>query len=497
MSDLNLVFQLIQTLGLIDLKKCKSMLDSLVIKACSDKEQDIKSKVPKDFVEYDANFLSPPIVEYQTVNAELISMNLKPKTNSHSPVSTWLTSTNQPYSWTSAQGTRVTTKPPLDINDYPAIGNLLNSVNTTHNTDLNSCLVCYYETGKCFSSFHDDGEDSLDPESPIVVVSLGGERTVEFIHPKEHRNSDKPLYSIKPADGSKYVMKKGCQDFFKHGVKKDGRIKKGRFCLSFRKMIVPNANTQSDNASNANAASATSSASLSNSVSDIIDQYQKGQLSPVTDNLTTHGLGSSSSNATSPSSHKVRKRTTVLFGTSITKRIRSSQIGQRGRKFVNLSVSGAKIRDIRKSVLNFRDQHASASDVEKIILSFGTNDIKYSRKGVKHLKHFVTDLVSDCKRLFPDAIILIQSCLPIRNMYWYTAPNVLNFNRLLNSVCCEFNCIYLDCFRYFLCPDLRDHNRNLFYDWLHLNDEGLGILCRWLKFVVNQSSFNNVLYTVP
>ncbi len=87
----------------------------------------------------------------------------------------------------------------------------------------------------------------------------------------------------------------------------------------------------------------------------------------------------------------------------MTSRIRSNRIAVKGRRFVNVSVSGAKIKHIRENVMDFYQSHEAANDVEKIILSFGTNDIKYSRRGVQHLKRYINELLSDTKRLFPDA----------------------------------------------------------------------------------------------
>ena len=145
----------------------------------------------------------------------------------------------------------------------------------------------------------------------------------------------------------------------------------------------------------------------------------------------------------------------------------------------------------------FYHTHQAAWDVEKLIFSFGTNDVKYSRRGVGHLRRYITEVITDAKNMFPDAIILVQCCLPIRELYWYTIPNVLNFNKMLSQICSLFNCIYIDCFKHFLTEDGRAQNPNLFYDWLHLNDVGLGILCYWLKFIVSQSSFNYVLNHIP
>ena len=82
------------------------------------------------------------------------------------------------------------------------------------------------------------------------------------------------------------------------------------------------------------------------------------------------------------------------------------------------------------------------------------------------------------------ATIVFVPMLPIRAFYNYTAGTVNDFNRLLFNICREFGCIFYDCFRDFLAPDLRDYNSNLFRDKWHLNDFGLRLFCRALKYLI-------------
>ena len=164
---------------------------------------------------------------------------------------------------------------------------------------------------------------------------------------------------------------------------------------------------------------------------------------------------------------------------------------------------------------NFHDTNAAADDVEKVILSFGTNDIKHERHGVynwrvlqqhkltgkirggiKKFRERVVDVVKKVKSYFPGACINVMQCvLPMQNRYWYTVENVLGFNNILKDVCRAYNCYYLDCFERFLLEDKSDINKGLFYDWLHLNKWGRNILCKWLNHVTNTNSnmFNLVI----
>ena len=105
------------------------------------------------------------------------------------------------------------------------------------------------------------------------------------------------------------------------------------------------------------------------------------------------------------------------------------------------------------------------------------------------------NIVKKLKCYFPGACIVVQSVLPMRNLYWYTVENVLGFNNILKNVCKAYNCYYLDCFSRFLSEDKRDQNKGLYNNWLHLNKWGRNVLCKWLSLVTNTNSnmFNMVI----
>ena len=145
---------------------------------------------------------------------------------------------------------------------------------------------------------------------------------------------------------------------------------------------------------------------------------------------------------------------------------------------------------------NFYFTNAAANDVEKVILSFGTNDIHYAQKGIRHLVNPIFEVVNKVKSLFPGALIFIQSVLPMRNLYWYRAVNFLSFNDMLRNISSRTNSFYVDCFEDFLSDDGYDHNRALFWDYLHLNKRGLGILCTWFKAIINRDSFNSIIRSI-
>ena len=186
------------------------------------------------------------------------------------------------------------------------------------------------------------------------------------------------------------------------------------------------------------------------------------------------------------------KRTTVLFGTSITAHVDGDRLAYGKRKCINVSESGAKIEDISKMMDSFYYSNPSADDVDKIIFSFGTNDIRSQKYGVNKFKKPIKELIYKAKDFFPQASIFFQSVLPMKVISTYTAKNVIDFNRLLIEICRTERCSYIDC-----CYDFvygNDYNKLLFRDNLHLNKRGLGLLCRWLKHTINHGTFNPYVY---
>ncbi len=224
------------------------------------------------------------------------------------------------------------------------------------------------------------------------------------------------------------------------------------------------------------------------------------QIEPLLSANITVSAKPSSGSTKPPTANPLRykrkmRRTTVLFGTSMTKYVHTKNMGFSGRRLINVSVSGAKIKDIANNVREFyeNDLAAKNNDIEKVIFNLGTNDIKHARSGVLHLKKYLSDLINMTKELFPAAIILFQSCLPIKCVYSYIAGNVLDFNTMLRDLCLDYNCVFVDCFRVFLSCDGSQVNDNLYHDWLHLNNRGVGVLSTWIKFLINENCFDRIV----
>ena len=189
------------------------------------------------------------------------------------------------------------------------------------------------------------------------------------------------------------------------------------------------------------------------------------------------------------------ERVCVIFGTSITEHVDGGLMSRGNRTVVNISSSGATIDDIKQMAEDFHHENLpSIHKIDKIIVSVGTNDVKFynsrARNMSKDLRPKLISLVKVIKQLFPSAQVHFQTMLPIKITYNYTAESVHQFNNLLLDICTQYNCFFFDCFSRFLDNEGIFYNRTLFRDKYHLNNAGLKVFCRALKFLVYSNVFN-------
>ena len=99
---------------------------------------------------------------------------------------------------------------------------------------------------------------------------------------------------------------------------------------------------------------------------------------------------------------------------------------------------GNKIKDVELSIDNFRDNNNNRQYlVEQVFVSVGTNDIRYCRNGVSHLKGELFGLIRKMKQSFPRAKLFLQSLLPLPITYSnrrYIVRNACDLNRFFMCV---------------------------------------------------------------
>ncbi len=199
---------------------------------CSVGESTPDSKTAQDYVEYREHFFDN--TDRDLLLAECETLNFSRRAKSDAVQNRFLSSGKDPYNWNSSGGQVVNN--PLNFEKFPAIKRLLDKVNQDFNCSLNSGLVSFYKNGTVNARLHRDDEASLDQSQPIIVLSIGAVRRVEFVDNNQESFRSNALV-LEPKECSVYVMRPGCQERLRHRVRMDRRIKESRISISFRAFI--------------------------------------------------------------------------------------------------------------------------------------------------------------------------------------------------------------------------------------------------------------------
>ena len=546
----------ISTLTLDELREHLNILSSAIVQkqsvpshnclmASVAEERDIK-----DYVTYQDRFLDS--VDIEALMSECMSFGFDKKAKKDCVQNKFISMLPESYNWDSAKGPVVNN--PIPMQNFPAIQRIMTDFNTKYGYSLNCSLVSFYKNGKVRARLHSDDESELDHTQPIVVVSLGAVRTVEFVDKAQESFRHNAL-SLHPSEGSLYVMHAGCQQSFQHRVRMNKKVKDFRISLSFRSFVrssdselpkPPPLNLASSPVrSDASFATCGSEAAspqgsptetdktspvIVKPLSELVDFDKLLSTRPVfklkptvpppvqaTSDRRNISLRKGSTEISSIHSsvapgyspfpshveHTVlskdetqsSEKVCVIFGTSITEHVSGPVMSKKNRTVVNVSSSGANINDIRMMANDFHQENLrSIHKIDKIVVSVGTNDIKwyncYARNMRRDMKPKLVLLVKELKQLFPSAQIYFHTVLPMRVVYKYTAASVHQFNNLLYEVCSQYNCFFFDCFARFLDHQGNFYSRALFRDNWHLNNAGLKVLYRALKFMIYGNLFN-------
>ena len=384
----------------------------------------------------------------------------------------WLTNTGCPYGWANVD------LAPEDITKYPNIDKLMGRINEEQGSEFNSCLVTRYRKGDGVG-YHSDFETSLVDESPITVVSVGNDGAVDFI-PYLGDARKRPRLSISTKDGDAYTMKPGCQEHFKHRARK---VEHGvRYALSFRKRHTtspptpPTQKVPQFAVHRSPVAPTASQMAFSPTSPPAVDGYQEeNSVFPTRSPLL-------------PTPTLLNSRPaprTLLLGTSMTKWVMEDP------GLVNISVSGARLcrpnenwrGSLAMDMLKGMEVTHPGLEVNKVILAFGTNDIRYwggfvrSSKGKGSVYKAYVDIVREVRRRFgEDTEIVLATVIPLRPDSGWIASNVFMFNRIVMSVGSSLNCIVTDWTIGFLDYELNFNSVLFSEDGVHLNNNGYNVL---------------------
>jgi len=100
---------------------------------------------------------------------------------------------------------------------------------------LNSVLANWYRNGLDKMGWHSDDEKEMCPETPIVSLSLGASRKMQF---KSKDSSNVTRLNILLEHGDVIVMHPPTQEKLKHCIPMMKRVSTGRINLTFRKCLL-------------------------------------------------------------------------------------------------------------------------------------------------------------------------------------------------------------------------------------------------------------------
>ena len=450
--------------------------------------------------------------------------------------SAWFSNCNIPYSWNNAKSGHVTRKKPFGIDESSTLSKILNDVNSSFALSLNSCLIQFYPNGHNGVRLHDDLEPEMSRDDPIVVLTVGSTRPIEFYN-NYQSPSEKPALTLNPLQGSIYTMLSGSQDYFRHRVPADMSCDGWRASFSFRSVRGPTYHDIGSPKSELNVVPpnvfpptsivvSNSIGHLQVSVDDSFNQQTgtSGEESETEDvsqmpDCPSEILNSSvvidaTSIAPLENSSRVsigintdtpkqqsNYNSTVLFGSSMTKFLNQEQLSVKNREFVNISSqSGARLLPIpnkgqkqpwlySEMLENFAAfNEANLRNFDSIVFSVGTNDLRFFRQSdgrpgdLRVLIPSIEHLIKRSRELFGQSVnIVFKSVLPMRCMYTYTAANFQGFNQLLRRICQQNGCYFIDWFKSFLNFSGDDIDKSMYRDCLHLNRKGHDVLHKLFK----------------
>ena len=440
--------------------------------------KNIEESVPqiKDFVDFVPDF-SIDKDFHQDLKNELETTPFEP-----GPLSTkWLSPKEDSYFYTDKDDEHKA----IDINSYPGVNKLMGKMNNDERVDgpMEATLALKYSSNAATLRKHSDDEPLIDQAKSICCFSLGSERTIDYYN---KRGRTKRVASFRLTEGSLLVMKPGCQQHFYHSIRSEPRrsgTTQPRYSLSSRGLSnLPNSPNKSD--------------SLPVSPKTI----SPAKLAPTPSGPPSFSPVVASSEDPLPSApSKTCRKVILIAGDSFAERLDSIRLSKRrykGRVF-NIAKGGAKIADVETAVEKYVLDNPD-DKVEKVIMSIGTNDIRYCSKGVSHLKGPLKKLFKKVKTLAPDAKVFVQSLLPLpfsdRDRY-KISQNVNAFNNILYNCCSYEHIYYMDVFDHFLNEWGSARSRELFPTSLsdvHPNSRGMGKLAKFYIYVIHNRRFNPV-----
>ena len=278
----------------------------------------------------------------------------------------WLSPSSEPYIYNDVNPVHEA----KNINKYPNISKMLSFVNASDVVDgpLDACLVLKYPSPSAVLRPHaDDEKHIIDQSKSICPFSLGTSRTLEFF--TKGKKSKRAL-GFRLEEGSLLVMKPGTQQTLDHCVRSESisvpsvsPSEDVMYCLSFR-AIVKGSNTKPSTKPVA-----------------VPEPAIEPAHQPVPEpSSEAASLPEMIEKPTSPKRHVC-----LIAGDSFAERLEHGKLGRNKAKVEKIAVGCSRIKDVEIQIVQYSEKNLNVI-VDKLIISVGTNDIRYCNNGVEHLK---------------------------------------------------------------------------------------------------------------
>ena len=121
----------------------------------------------------------------------------------------------------------------VDLAEFPdSVKTIQQKIENILNEKFNFVLLNWYKNGVDYIGEHSDNETGLIKNGVIACVSLGAERKFVF----KNKKDKKLVKKMELENGSLIVMGGKTQQYWKHSIPKQKKIKEGRISLTFRQL---------------------------------------------------------------------------------------------------------------------------------------------------------------------------------------------------------------------------------------------------------------------
>ena len=389
---------------------------------------------------------------------------------------------------------------PLPISKDSTLYKVLDKMNGKLGVNYNSILINRYRNINVHLGWHKDDEVSIDQSVPITTLLIGSSRRFQISDSKTDAEITQ-LYQRDLINNSILVMKPGLQDSHFHRIcagRKGREDERGlRFSLTFRRLSAPpSPEPVPEQASPPDTPTRTAP-----------DPPPTQPLleTPVTsvkeDTSTAQQVnGSNTANMNSPVRHS-NCVNTLVYGSSLTKTLKSDLLSKRGKTFKVFTKSGAHVHDAIKMVkFSLEKREVCPSCVQSIFLVVGGNDVENikSEEGLKTLMNTYSELFSLINEKFPAVRINVLSLIPRRSRYKHL-QRMFYINEFLEDVCSSnsSNLYFIPMFTKFLAYKNLYHNFGQVYlneklfckDRVHFSATGTSVLAKTLIAVANNPRY--------